>query len=346
MKLVLIGAGVRGRQWIDFIQSCDDVEIVACVDVDPSVRDSIAVNFGWPTFENVAEVASGVEADGALIATPSLLHGEHAMEALSAGLAVLVEKPLAATFEDAVEVVAAGQRAGLSVMVAENYRFFMAEQTVRKLLDDNAIGNVLSASCVDRRDQPPRAQGAWVKSLKEPFLTEIAVHHFDSFRYFFAAQPKAVWAHTYNPQGSGYDEAGAAEAIVEMDNGLSIQYSGSFVGNRYDYELLICGEKGDIRTNRSKVWMRKDGAASFTEVPLLDLPEGEELRYPPAGMRTLLTHFHRSIEGDFRPETSGEENLWTLAMYDAALRSATSGKFVSIDESFTPELKQRAGLAV
>ena len=291
MRLVLLGAGVRGHQWIDFIQSCDDVEIVACVDIDQAVRDKVAEERGWPTFENLGEASAAVKADGVLIASPSLLHGEHAMEGLRAGLNVLVEKPLAATFDKAVEVVEAGKNAGLSVMVAENYRFFMAEQTVRKLLDDGAIGNLLSATCVDRRDQPPRAQGAWVKSLKEPFLTEIAVHHFDSFRFFFAAEPKAVWAQTHNPEGSGYDDSGAAEAIVEMDNGLSIQYSGSFLGNRYHYDLLICGDKGDIRTNRSKVWMRKGGAGSFEEVPLLDLPEGEELRYPPAGMRTLLSHF-------------------------------------------------------
>jgi predicted dehydrogenase len=80
MRLILVGAGVRGHQWIDFIQSCNDVEFVACVDIDKAVRDKVAAERDWPTFERLGEASAAVDADGALVASPSLLHGEHAME--------------------------------------------------------------------------------------------------------------------------------------------------------------------------------------------------------------------------------------------------------------------------
>ena len=54
-------------------------------------------------------------------------------------------------------------------MVAENYRFFPAERTVRRMLDTGMAGRVSSAVCIDRRDQPSHTQGPWVKSLEVSF---------------------------------------------------------------------------------------------------------------------------------------------------------------------------------
>jgi predicted dehydrogenase len=345
MRLIQAGIGVRGGHWIDFIGGRDDVEIVACVDKDKAALEKAQAATGCQIFESLDEALANVEADGVIVASPSLLHGDHSKKALRAGLAVMVEKPLAATFTDAVDVVATSLEVGRPVMVAENYRFFQAERTLHKLLEEGKAGQIDAVFCVDRRDQPSGSQGQWVKSMPEPFLTEIAVHHFDSFRYLFSAEPESVWARSYNPPGSDYDQNAAAEALIQMRGGLSIQYSGSFVGSRYDFDLLICGEHGDLRTNRSKVWWRPKGSKSFAELPLLDLPEGEEQRYPHAGMQSLLNQFQEAVAGRGEPETSGADNLWTLAMYEAALQSAAGGETISVSDTFTAELQQKAGVA-
>ena len=345
MKLIQVGIGARGEHWLEFIGAQDDVEIVACVDIDSAALEKAREEIGCDTFESLDAALAEVEADGVIVASPSLLHGEHSKAALRAGFAVMVEKPLAASLPDAVDVVATAREVNQPVMVAENYRFFQAERTLHKLLNEGKAGKIDAVFCVDRRDQPSGSQGEWVKRMAEPFLTEIAVHHFDSFRYLLGSKPASVWARSYNPQGSDYDQNGAAEALIEMNDGLSIQYSGSFVGSRFEFDLLICGELGDLRTNRSKVWWRDKGRKSFTELPLLELPEGEEQRYPNAGLRSLLNQFREAIRGGDEPETSGADNLWTLAMYESALRSANSGECVSIEDTFTPELQQKAGVA-
>jgi len=341
MKLIQIGVGVRGEHWLDFIGSREDVDIVACVDIDEVALARAGEVTGGETFRSLDEALENVEADGIIVASPSMLHGEHSKQALRAGLAVMVEKPLAASLPEAVDVVRTASESGRPVMVAENYRFFQAERTLRRVIASGELGRIDSVFCVDRRDQPSGSQGDWVKSMPEPFLTEIAVHHFDSFRYLFDAQPKTVWASSYNPQGSDYDQNGAAEALIEMSDGLSIQYSGSFVGSRYEFDLLICCEHGDLRTNRSKVWRRAKGSKSFGEVELAPLPDGEEQRYPGAGMQTLLNQFRDAIQGRAVPETNGADNLWTLAMFESAVRSTTTGENVLIDDIFTPELQQQ-----
>jgi len=344
MKLIQTGVGVRGDHWLDFIGSRDDVDIVACVDIDDAALAKAGEATGGETFRSLDEAMQKVEADGVIVASPSMLHGEHSQQALRAGLAVMVEKPLAASLAEAVDVVKTASEAGRPVMVAENYRFFQAERTLRQVIAGGELGRIDAVFCVDRRDQPSGSQGEWVKSMQEPFLTEIAVHHFDSFRYLFDSKPASVWARSYNPPGSDYDQNGATQAFIEMQDGFTIQYSGSYVGSRYEFDLLICGEHGDLRTNRSKVWRRAKGGRSWSEVELLPLTEGEELRYPNAGMQSLLNQFRDAIHNRAVPETNGADNLWTLAMYQSALQSASSGRNISIEEIFTPELRQKAGL--
>ena len=230
-------------------------------------------------------------------------------------------------------------------MVAENYRFFQAERTLRRFLDSGTAGTVRRAVCVDRRDQPSDTQGAWVKTMEQPFLTEIAVHHFDSFRYLFDRQPVSIWARTFNPDGSDYDQNGALETLLELDDGVLIQYSGSFIGSRYEYNLVIEADNGDIRTDRSRVWWRPKGQRRFTLIAPVSMPEGEALRYPEAGMLSILNQFRAAIDSGSEPETSGADNLWTLAMFAAALESIQSGRYVSIEATFPVSLQARAGVS-
>ncbi len=266
LKLIHLGTGGRGRHWLDFVAARPDVETVACVDVDQAALDAVRQKTGCKTFLSLEEALAATAADGVLVASPSHMHGAHARQILQAGFAVMVEKPLAGSLREAVDVVHAAREANRPLMVAENYRFFRAERTLRKFLDGNHLGRIRSVVCIDRRDQPSRAQGAWVTKMAQPFLTEIAVHHFDSFRYLFNSQPEAVWARTFNPQGSDYEQNAAAETLLDLKGGIHIQYSGSFVGSRYEYSLSIEGEHGDVRTDRSKVWWRPRGQKSFTEV--------------------------------------------------------------------------------
>ena len=61
-------------------------------------------------------------------------------------------------------------------------------------------------------------------------------------------------------------------------------------------------------------------------------------------MQSLLNQFREAIEQGTEPETRGSDNLWTLAMFQAAVQSVATGKNVLIDETFTPELRKSAGV--
>ncbi len=343
-KLVHVGIGGRGGHWLDFIAGQKEFKSVACVDVDQAALAKVAAKIGCPTFTELDRALAGVQADGVIVTSPSLLHGRQASQALEAGFAVMVEKPLAPSLAEAVDLVERARRLQRPLMVAENYRFFQAERTLRKALADGLIGRIHSAVCIDRRNQPATSQGAWVQAMEQPFLTEIAVHHFDSFRYLFGRRPVALWSETFNPEGSDYARNAAAETFIELDGCVPIQYSGSFVGSRYEYQLWIRGELGELRTDRSKVWCRRKGESAFRDLPPVTMPEGEPLRYPHAGMLSMLNQFRAAVTEGATPETSGADNLWTLAMFEAAIRSSRQPGYVAIDSVLTPEMRTRAGV--
>jgi predicted dehydrogenase len=257
---------------------------------------------------------------------------------------VMVEKPLGCDLTEAAQVVARALAVGRPLMVAENYRFFQAERTVRCLLDQGTAGRISGAICMDRRNQSSSTQGPWVKNMDDPFLTEIAVHHFDSFRYLFDRRPAAIFARSYNPAGSDYKQRAAVEALIELDGAFPIQYMGTFVASRYEYSLWIEGEKGDIWTDRKRVWWRPKGRSFFWPAKLVPVPKGDELPYPKAGTISLLNQFHEAIVHGHTPETSGRDNLWTLAMIEAGILSEKQKRKVQIDEVYPLELKSRVGI--
>jgi predicted dehydrogenase len=347
VRLVHIGVGVRGRHWLDIVAQHADFASVAYVDPNEQVLADVRArsSHGHGKFFTSFEAAMAeVQADAVLIASPTAFHAGHAVQALSAGLAVMVEKPVAESLAEAVDVVRCSRELSRPVMVAENYRFFPAERTLHQKLSDGMVGRVLSAICIDRRDQPSHTQGPWVKSMAHPFLIEIAVHHFDSFRYLFAQRPASMFVTCYNPPGSSYERRAATEALIELDGGLPIQYGGTMIASRYEYELWIAGENGDLWTDRKRVWFRPRSHRFFKPCKLVQVPRGDELPYPKAGTVSLLNQFRDAVIEGRTPETSADDNLWTLAMVEASIVSDRDRRKVSIDEVFTPALRSQAGL--
>ncbi|MGH7930211.1 MAG: Gfo/Idh/MocA family protein, partial [Candidatus Binatia bacterium] len=283
IKVIHIGVGGRGRHWLDYIAQHPDFTAAACVDVDEkaleSARRAPGQEHGRFT-KSLGDALAGTQADAVLITSPSFLHAQHALEALDAGLAVMVEKPFGCNLAEAQAVVDRARAVGRQVMVAENFRFFQAERTLRHMLDKGMAGRIVSAVCVDRRDQPSHTQGPWVKGMAHPFLREIAVHHFDSFRYLLNRQPVSIFAASYNPPGSDYDERAAINAVIEFDGQLPVQYSGTLVANRWEFSLWVQGDKGDLWTDRRRVWWRPKGRRFFLPVKLVPVPKGDEERYP------------------------------------------------------------------
>jgi predicted dehydrogenase len=337
VRLLQIGVGIRGGHWAEIVRDRPDFECVAFVDTDPAALQKARGIAGdaVPCYQDIDRALGEVDADAALIATPSALHAEHAMCALRAGLTVMVEKPFAITVDDALRVLACSAETGRQVMVAENYRYWPSERTVRKLIADDAIGRVDSATMVDRRNMPSATEGSWLAASEFPQLQEVAIHHFDSLRYFFDLQPTTISARAWNAPWSDYRHGCNTEALLDLQ-GVRVQYVGTMLSHRFAFSLWIEGERGVIWTDRKYVFRRGRGSRLFRPVRWVKTPPGDGAKYPRGGTTSLLDALRDACVHGTVAETNGGDNIWTVAMVEAGKRSDREGRVVRIDEVYTP----------
>ena len=181
--------------------------------------------------------------------------------------------------------------------------------------------------------------------MAHPFLTEIAVHHFDSFRFLFAQRPKAIFAQSFNASNSSYAHESAASAVIEMQDGLPIQYGGTMTAAKYEFALWVQAEHGDLWTDRRRVWWRPRGSRFFRPCRSVPVPKGDEVPYPKAGTVSLLNQFRDCVLLGRVPETSAEDNIWTIAMVEASIMSHRHGRRMLLGEILTADMLRQAGLS-
>lgn len=336
IRILQSGAGLRGSHWAGFIRAHPDAECVGVVDVDRAALERIKAKVqsdACAYFDDLDQALEQTTANAALIVSPSALHARQAIRCMEAGLTVMVEKPFGSSVAEAEAVLKRARELGQQVIVAENYRFFPAERTVRKLLQDGFLGALDHATLIDRRHMPSHTEGPWLAALDYPQLQEVAIHHFDSLRSFFAAPPSRITAKVWNPPWTDYRHSASTEALVDFGD-LRVQYLGTLLSHRFGFSLWIEGEQGVLWTNRKYVAWRPRGSRWFRPIRNLKVPPGDEKKYPQGGTTSLLNSLRDAVQSGTPAETRGEDNIWTVAMVEAAKLSDRERRTVEISEVY------------
>ena len=334
MNIIHIGLGMRGRHWLEIVQDRPDITSVGCADPEVSALDWARTRFPnlrHACHERLEDALRNVKADAAIIATPLALRRSYAIEALQAGLAVMLEEPFAASLADAVQVIEASRRTGRPVMVVQNDRYTRCQRTLQHLVRGGKVGTITHVSCIDRRSRP--VLDNFLVQADYAQLLDRGGGHFDSLRSILDVNPVSVMARCHNAPWSAYGRGATTEALLEMEHNIHIQYYGSLTSNRDEHALWIEGDKGVLRTNRSRIWWRKRGWRFFLPIGARNnRPLGGAMKYLREGMGTLLDQLKAAVAKGWTPETSGEDHLWMLSMVEAVMLSNETGKPVRISE--------------
>ena len=120
LRVAVIGCGDFGRNHVRVYRELG-VDVAGIYDTDAARRDRVAADFGVPVLEGLENLAGRVEA--ASVAVPTVSHARVAMALLEQGIDVLVEKPMAASLQQADELIAAAARSGRILQVGHLERF-------------------------------------------------------------------------------------------------------------------------------------------------------------------------------------------------------------------------------
>jgi predicted dehydrogenase len=133
MRVAVIGVGHLGQHHARIYAGMDDVELVGVVDANRSRGEEIARKFGVEAIEDSRELVGRV--DAVSVAVPTGAHVEVSLPFLEAGTAVLVEKPLAVSLDEADRLIAAAERTGAVLATGHTERFNPAIEVARPLIE-------------------------------------------------------------------------------------------------------------------------------------------------------------------------------------------------------------------
>ena len=152
MKMMHIGLGPDGRQWLEAVRKRSDITSVGCVDTHPEALEPVRTSAPEVAcFSDLGKALTECQADAAVVASPPVCRASHATEALEAGLAVLIVPPLADHMAAGVQVVEASRRTGRPVIMADVDRYGRGVQGLEALVREGKVGTVTHVSCTDRR---------------------------------------------------------------------------------------------------------------------------------------------------------------------------------------------------
>ncbi|MBM7789036.1 Gfo/Idh/MocA family protein [Tenggerimyces flavus] len=342
LRVIHVGMGGWGQDWEEnAIPPVREVERVACVDASPDVLAAAKKRLSLPDaqcFTSLSEALSAVSADAVVITAPVGAHVPLAVEAMEAGLDVLTEKPFATSLEEAVSAVALADKLGRTLMVSQNYRFYPGPVTATSLVSSGAVGELGSVFIDFRKwgnDAAPGTNKHY--EIVHPLLFDMSIHHFDLLRKVTGQEPVSVFAKTMDPPWSRFVEEASAALVIEMSGGVVASYRGSWVSNGEptlwagDWRL-DCAEGEIYFTGRNSIAGSPDGDAVEVRRRVGGVVEKPALtKVPYVGRSGSLGEFARAIAAGVEPESSGRQNLGSLALMEAAARSAASGQVEAVN---------------
>jgi 2-hydroxy-4-carboxymuconate semialdehyde hemiacetal dehydrogenase len=207
MKLILAGPGAFGKKHLDGLKNIDGVEVVAVVGQPLEAAQAVASQYGIPhAMTDLAEALELPGVDGAILATPTPIHAEQALQCLRAGVNVEVEIPLADNWADAQAVMALQQSTGLVCMVGHTRRFNPSHQWVHRRIQSGELKiQQMDVQTYFFRRKNINAAGE-PRTWTDHLLWHHAAHTIDLFQYQ-TGEP-VVRAHAV--QGPPHPELGIA----------------------------------------------------------------------------------------------------------------------------------------
>lgn len=134
LRIAVIGVGYLGQHHARLLASMEGVELIGVVDTKPGRADEVAAKYGTRAFTAAADVLGQV--DAVSVAVPTISHVPIAMPFIDAGVSVLVEKPIAASVDEADRLVEAAGRRGVTLAAGHTERFNPAVAAALPLVTD------------------------------------------------------------------------------------------------------------------------------------------------------------------------------------------------------------------
>lgn len=315
IRLALVGCGGISKSHASrFQENSDLMKVVATVDVvEQNAREAAEVIGAEKYATDFREILP--EVDAVLLALPHHLHHSIGMECLQAGKHVLMEKPLANTEQECIELIEESEKQGVILMTAYCMRYHPLVIRMKELIDEKKYGETFHVSIwTEQFTKYP--EGHWInnsETLGGGQLFSHGCHYIDILLHFLGNPVEG--SHIGTTFGTPWMEGeGTSDVSMKFDNGASAYHGGTWGarGSRLHYGFHAHGTEGFMEAD-----FRKGQLIEIQGVDEKVIYETETGKHVENEMR----HFLECIKENKQPITDGPSSLQGLRviwrMYEA-----------------------------
>jgi D-apiose dehydrogenase len=337
LRGAVIGCGFFALNQLNAWRDLPDAEIVAICDRDPARLAAVGEQFNIAArYEDAEAMLAAGGLDFVDIATTAPSHRALVELAARHKVAIICQKPIAPTLEDARAMVAAADAAGVPMMVHENFRWQTPILAAKRVLDSGRIGQPFWGRVSFRSGFDVYSGQPYLATGERFIIEDLGIHILDIARYLFG-DADAITARTrrVNPRIRGED---VATMLLDHASGVTSVVDCSYA-TRQEREAFpesfveIDGEEGTLRLRKDYrlVVSTPDGTTEEDVSPLL-LPLAQRPWHNiQESVLNIQRHWVEALRDGRTPDTSGQDNLQTFALVQAAYRSAETGQTVRLD---------------
>ena len=369
LRVGLIGCGeIAVREHLPAWVEARQADVVALCDVNIEQARDQATRFGVEhVYTDHNELLAQSNIDAVDICLPHDLHGPVAIDAANARKHVLVEKPITATLEEAVELIDACERARVKLMVSHIMRFTPEIRFIKQVIDSGILGLIthVASRCFLLKNilfQAESKNQPWKISKKGSgggAIHRDGIHHLDILRWFCGSDVSRVTAEIDNFLWEQEVES-CGHVLMRFRNRAIGELVTNYCSVHPGYgEMTVTGTSGTVRIGGPRwsepqmfglastpveIFAEQLGSKNSVLDDLLDTadaagtgyskvrPESLIVHLPPGrSARTMLAeHFVECIREDTEPLTNGLESAKALETILGAYRSARAESSVEL----------------
>jgi predicted dehydrogenase len=278
-----------------------------------------------------------------VIATPNQLHVPNGLTAVQAGVPMLLEKPVSGDVESAMQLVAAAEAAGVSILVGHHRRHSPLIQRAREIVESGRLGQVTAVTGLCLFQKPDRGYfdgpGAWRSQLGGGVVLINLIHVVDDLRNICGDMVSVQGAESNAARGFPVEDTAAmilrfasgALGTLAISDAAAAPWSWELTsGENKAYPhtdqfcYLVAGTKGSLTVPRLDLWSHEgDGWWTPIRAERSIVPEQDPLTLQ-------IRHFCAVIRGEITPLLDGRGGTRTLETTLALKRAAETGDVVRL----------------
>ncbi|HIS47482.1 MAG TPA: Gfo/Idh/MocA family oxidoreductase [Candidatus Scybalocola faecigallinarum] len=354
LKFGIIGTGWIAESHVESLMKMPDVIIAAGADIIPGKAKEFFSRYGLNDvrcYESHTELLEKEELDAVCICTYNKTHAQCAIDALNAGVHVLLEKPMCVTTEEALAIIEAEKASNCLLSIGFQPRMDKNMQMIKKIVDSGELGKIYYIQTGGgRRRGIPNSTFIEEKTAGIGALGDIGCYSLDMVLNAIG-YPKPLTVSGYksayfgtnpkynNPEDAArFDVDDFAAAFIRLEGDIVLDFRIAWAMHiDTPGDTIILGTEGALRIPSTECWngsiggplkIYKDVAGKQVEFEIP--PEAE----PGDGWGLFdmkLRSFADAIKENLEPPVPSSQILYNQAILDAIVRSAKLGHEVEVN---------------